>query len=134
MANFPSEIASSLPVGLAVGSVTMYPSDRTISCKTTIVKFGGTAEQRWKAAYPLNSWNLTYSNVSAYDRGRIETFFDEKKGSFEEWSIVFVASCHFATETTFDHMVFDQDELEFTEGDKPGRYSCTIKCTQIRKN
>jgi len=118
MASFPT---------LQSGKVTMLPAVREKRHGTEVVRFVNDTEQRWKRHVALSSFELRFRDIDGYDLGNILDFYRSMKGRFDStWDLTLAA-------VTYQYMVFDQDELAWTEA-KPDRFSLTVRCKQVRQN
>lgn len=68
---------------LRTGAVTQYPSAKSISFPTQVVRYMDGSEQRYRlAAAPIQRWEISMTAVSVDEVAALERFFRDQQGRF----------------------------------------------------
>jgi len=104
----------------------LYPIPRSNTIACGVQKFLTGAEQRFKRAASLASFQLKYTGLFAGDRDRLKNFYATTKGAFDStWS--------FSLTNTFGACTFLDDAFQSVEGARPNLYDVTLNFRQTIK-
>lgn len=110
---------------LRCGSTVLNPLVRTTRVPTTILKFEGGQEQRFRKAAPLEAFKLSHTGITKTEVANIRTFYEACKGPFDQtWDISIGG-------TTYSNMYFEGEPLRVEEQSN-GKYSVSISIGQRR--
>ena len=89
-------------------------------------QFADGSSQRVRSAQPLERFTLIHTRLSTAERNQILTFFDGRKGDYDEFDLTIDG-------TTFNHIRFDGPEITSTQA-ADLTWSMTVPLAQWRKN
>lgn len=109
---------------LKTAAVTQFPSGRSLSYATEVLKFIDGSEQRFRrAGMPVSRWEISLSKLDARELADIREFFLSRQGRFgtfdftDPWDGIEYSGCS-----------FEEDELELTlDGERSSSTKLVIR-------